>query len=80
MDLRQLAGLGHSPSSAKGKYPPPEFDRSLTLLVEGMALHISEIDAPSYKEFRENITRLALRIQDRLPEDDRLELIQNIIR
>jgi GGDEF domain-containing protein len=80
MDLRQLSGLGHSSSLAKGKSPSPEFDRSLTLLVEGMALHVPEIDVPSYKEFRENITRLSLRIQDRLPEDDRLELIQNIIR
>ena len=80
MDLRQMAGLGSSTSPAKGKDPSPEFNRSLTLLAEGMALHVPEIDAPSYKEFRENITRLAIKIQDRLPEDDRLELIQNIIR
>ena len=80
MDMRQLAGLGNSPSSAKGESPSPGFNRSLTLLVEGMALHVPEIDIPSYKEFRENVTRLALRIQDRLPEDDRMELIKNIIR
>jgi GGDEF domain-containing protein len=80
MDLRQIAGLGQSPSSAKGKSSSAAFDGSLTLLVEGMAQHVPEIDTLSYKEFRENVTRLALKMPDRLPENGKQELIQNILR
>jgi len=79
MDLRQMAGLGRSPSSAKGESSPAALERSLTLLVEGMAQHVPEIDAHSYKELRERVAQLALKIPDRLPEDDKLELIQDVL-
>ena len=80
MDLRQMAGLGVSPSLTKGKSASHVFDQSLILLVEEAALHVPEIDIPRYKEFRENVARLALKIPDRLQDDDKLELIRNILR
>lgn len=79
MDLRQMAGHGRSSSAAKEIPSSPALDSSLTLLIEGMTRHVPEIDAVSYKELQENVTQLALKIEDGLPEDDKLGLIRGIL-
>ena len=79
MNLRQITAWG-KPGSGEPEVPPtPNIERSLTLLVEGAALNMPEIDADTYKAFRGNVSRLALRIPDRLPEEDRLALLRSIL-
>lgn len=79
MNLRQMVAWGNSQPAASGEPVVPDAERCLTLLVEGMALNVPEIDAASYKEFRENVDRLALKLPDRLPDDDKLALIRDIL-
>jgi len=76
MDLRQIAGLGHL---VKGEALAPSRDRFLTLMVEGAALNMVEIDAESYKSFHKKVSGMAMQAPDSLPEDDKLALIQTIL-
>jgi GGDEF domain-containing protein len=82
--------LGAVPASlrlkaAKGEPQPGEkpmgsdAERSLTLLVEGAALAVPEIDSTSYRDFRANVSKLAQQVPDRLPEEDKLALIRSIV-
>jgi len=57
----------------------PAVERCLTLLVEGAALNVPEIEAESYKNFRTNVTRLSMKIPDRLADNEKLELIRSIL-
>lgn len=57
----------------------PNSERCLTLLVEGMALNVPEIDPEAYKTFRGNVSKLSMQIPDRLPDNDKLELIRSIL-
>jgi hypothetical protein len=57
----------------------PESERSLSLLVEGAAMNMPEIDHESYKVFRANVTRTALSSPDRLPAADKLAAIKTIV-
>lgn len=54
-------------------------ERTLTLLVDGAALNMPEIDAESYRAFRSNVSRLALPLRDRLPEEEQLVQIRTIL-
>jgi GGDEF domain-containing protein len=78
MNLRKMTGFGHS-SPAKEGPEAPTSDRCLTLLVEGAALNMPSIDAESYKKFRANINSMAMQVPDRLPDADKLAMIQNLI-
>ena len=49
MNLRQMTGLGGSNSTAKKAPELPNPERVLTLVVEGAALGVPEIDAETYK-------------------------------
>ncbi len=80
MGLRQMAGFGRSPSEAKEDSAPPAFDRCLTLMVQGAALNMPEIDEETYKAFRRNVNGMAMQVPDRLPVDDKLAQIQLIVR
>jgi GGDEF domain-containing protein len=80
MGLRQMAGLGRSPSEAKGESAPPAFDRCLTLMVQGAALNMPEIDEATYKAFRKKVSEEAMQVPDRSPVDDKLAQIQAIVR
>lgn len=55
-------------------------ERYLTLLIDGAALQIPEIDATAYKSFRARVGELSHQIPDRLPDDDKLALIRNVVR
>ena len=62
MNLRQMKPWGKSGTAEQEQAEISSTERSLTLLVEGTALNMPEIDAPSYKAFRANVKRLALQI------------------
>jgi len=79
MNLRQITPWSKSGSTAEAETPISTIERTLTLLVEGTALNMPEVDAASYKAFRGNVNRLALQLPDRLPEEDKLALIRTIL-
>lgn len=79
MGLLQKSGPDHSSSRAKDGAASTAPGRCLTLMVEGAALNMPEIDTASYKTFRANVTGLAAKIPDSLPEADKIAVIQNII-
>lgn len=58
---------------------PANPDRCLTLLVDSAALNMPEIDAESYRAFRAEVGRLSLQMPDRLPEDEKIALIRNVV-
>ncbi len=80
MNLRQLASRGKSGSAAAPDQEPVSYgDRCVTLLVEGTALNAPEVDAESYRDFRNNISRLSLQLPDHLPEPDQIVLMRTIV-
>jgi GGDEF domain-containing protein len=79
MNLRQIAARGRAAVQEPAESVDSSVERSLTLLVEGAALNMPEIDKPSYKVFRGNVSRLALQIPDRLPAEDKLALLRTIL-
>ncbi len=48
--------------------------------IEGAALGVPEIDTDVYKDFRDNVARLALQLPDRLPDEEKLAQIRGILR
>jgi len=60
MNLRQMTGLGGSNATEKNAAELPNPERVLTLVVEGAALGVPEVDVETYKEFRANVAKLAL--------------------
>jgi GGDEF domain-containing protein len=79
MGLRDMAGLGHSPSPAKGEPAPLVFDRCLTLMVEGAAKNMPVIDEEIYNAFRRKVSEEAMQVTDRLPVNDKMAQIQTIV-
>jgi GGDEF domain-containing protein len=80
MNLRQMAGLGGSSSTEKKGIELPHPERVLTLVVEGAALGVPEIDAETYKQFRANVAKLSLQLPDRLPEEEKLAQVRLVLR
>jgi GGDEF domain-containing protein len=80
MNLRQMTGLGGSSSTDKRPDELPNPERVLTLVVEGTALGVPEVDAEAYKEFRASVARLSLQLPDRLPEDEKLAQVRLVLR
>lgn len=79
MNLRQITSRGPSnPSDKEGG--PPSIERYLTLLVEGAALGVPEVDGDLYKEFRGRVAMLALQLPDRLPDAEKLAQIRGVLR
>ncbi len=79
MKLGQNKPWGKPGTQAEGNPEISSIERTLTLLVEGTALNMPEIDPDSYKLFRGNVSRLALQIPDRLPEEEKLALLRSIL-
>jgi GGDEF domain-containing protein len=80
MNLRQMTGLGASNSTDKRPVELPNPERVLTLVVEGTALGVPEIDVESYREFRANVAKLSLQLPDRLPEEEKLAQMRLVLR
>lgn len=79
MGLLQKTGSNHSSSQGKDGAASTASGRCLTLMAEGAALNMPEIDTASYKTFRANVTGMAAKIPDSLPDADKIAVIQNIV-
>jgi len=79
MNLRQITAWGASHPSEKKAPEVPNSERFLTLLAEGAAAGVPEIEGESYKEFRAGVAKLALQLPDRLPDDEKLALIRAVL-
>jgi len=79
MNLRQMTAWGQSrPDGEKGPELPVA-ERFLTLLAEGAALGVPEVDSELYKEFRGQVAQLALQLPDRLSDDEKLAQIRAVL-
>jgi GGDEF domain-containing protein len=79
MNLRQTAGWGsHDPSGKKGA-DPTNTERSLTLLVEGVAAAMPDINGADYVGFRERVAQFAMQTPDHLPQQEKLETIWRVL-
>lgn len=58
---------------------PPGAERCLTLMIEGAAQNLPEIDGEAYGAFRAVVGRMAMQVPDRLPPADKLVIIRAII-
>ncbi len=65
---------------AKEEAAAPTVERFLTLLVEGAAAGVPEVEPEAYRGFRAKVEELARRLPDRLPDEEKLALIQSILR
>jgi len=65
---------------AKEEAAAPTVERFLTLLVEGAAAGVPEVEPEAYRGFRSKVEELARRLPDRLPDEEKLALIQSILR
>lgn len=79
MNLRQMAGLGgaNAADNAADELANPE--RFLTLVVEGTARGVPEVDGDAYKEFRATLAKLAIQLPDRLPDEEKLAQVRGIL-
>ena len=80
MNLRQMTARGQAGPSGEKPVDLPNLERFLTLAVEGAALGVPEIDTDVYKDFRDDVARLALQLPDRLPDEEKLAQIRAILR
>ena len=75
MGVRQFTKqTGTSPLEVGTPEGNPE--RCLTLLIDGAALNVPEVDAEGYRLFRANVARLSQQMPDRLPQEEKLALIR----
>jgi GGDEF domain-containing protein len=77
LGLKTVWGQSQPENNEQATVPGDE--RFLTLLVEGTALNMPEIHAPSYKDFRNHVNKLALQLPNRLPDEEKLALIRSVI-
>ena len=80
MNLRQITSRGPTHPTDNNEAAPPNPERFLTLLVEGAALAVPEVDSELYKEFRSHVAMLALQLPDRLPDGEKLAQIRGVLR
>ena len=60
--------------------PSSRTERSLTLLIDGVTINVPELDSEGYKALRANVAKLSQRMPDRLPEEEKLALIREVVR
>jgi GGDEF domain-containing protein len=79
MNLRQMTAWGqtHPPGENPAALANPE--RVLTLVVDGAALGVPEIDSNLYQEFRARLGKLTLQLPDHLPEEEKLAQIRCVL-
>lgn len=79
MNLRQITSRGPTHPTDNNEAASPNPERFLTLLVEGAALAVPEVDDQLYKEFRGQVATLALQLPDRLPDGEKLAQIRGVL-
>src|SRR5271165_2870915 len=80
MNLKQIVTLGQSQAPVENAAEPSNSERFLTLVVEGAALGVPEIDSAAYSAFRSSVAKLALQLPDRLNDDEKLAQIRSVVR
>ncbi len=80
MNLKQLATWGQNRPTGNDGGGVPAVDRCLTLLVEGAATGVPEVDAESFLAFRTKVEGLARQLPGQLRDEDKLALIGSIVR
>lgn len=80
MNLKQMGGWGLSSAAVKDKPVLGAIERCLTLLADGAAAGVPELDAESYHAFRSKVDALTRRLPDHLPDEEKLALISSILR
>jgi GGDEF domain-containing protein len=78
MDQKRFDAWGSEFPAACGPKEVPFAEQCVSLLLEAAALNMPEFDAVAYREFRTNITRLALQISDPTSQEDKLSLLRTI--
>ncbi len=79
MNLKQMSGWGQAQPLAESAAELSNPERFLTLIVEGAALGVPEIDSAAYGAFRSSVGKLALELPDRLPDDEKVAQIRSVI-
>jgi len=74
-----LSSLGHSKPLEQKDLKALNAERCLTLMAEGAALNMLDIDADTYKAFRSQISQLTIKIPDRRSDDEKLSQIRVIL-
>lgn len=69
--LQKFAGKESHPA-----YPP---DACLTMLLEGTALGVPELDAEAYRRFRSHVDDMVHKLAGNLPQEERMVLIKAIV-
>ena len=80
MSLKQMTSRDQSQSPVESAAELSSPERFLSLVVEGAALGVPEIDSAMYGAFRSSIGKLALHLPDRLPDDEKLAQIRSVVR
>lgn len=80
MNLRQIATWSPSHPSDSKAAQIPNSERFLTLLAEGAALGVPEVDGDLYQEFRDRVARMGRQLPDRLPDEEKLAQIRSLLR
>ena len=80
MNLKQFTTRGQSQTPVESAAELSNPERFLTLIVEGAALGVPEIDSAAYSAFRANVGKLALQLPDRLPDGEKLAQIRAVVR
>jgi GGDEF domain-containing protein len=80
MALRQFESHGEAVPAIGQHATLPVADRSLTLLIDGVSINVPELDSEGYKSLRTNVSRLSQRMPDRLPDEEKLALIREVVR
>jgi hypothetical protein len=80
MNLKQFTTWSQSQPPLESAAELSNRERFLTLVVEGTALGVPEIDSTAYSAFRSSVGKLAMQLPDRLPDDEKLAQIRSVIR
>jgi len=73
MNLRQFPSWGATVKE-NGEAVPADAERYLTLLIDGAAMTVPEVDREGYLELRSKVARLSRQIPDRLSDEEKLTL------
>ncbi len=79
MGLERITGKSHERAGEQAVELANQ-ERYLTLVVEGAARGVPEIDEGTYKQFRDNVARLAMQLPDRLSDEEKLAQIRAVMR
>jgi hypothetical protein len=79
MNLKQLAAWGQSRPPASDEPALSTVERCLTMLVEGAAAGVPEVDAESYRGFRVRMDELTRQLADRVADEEKLALVRSVV-